>query len=166
MYFIIVIATTIVLPIGSALAEYGIVYSTGDVPAPVNTLIYCLGKWYVFWAGGVRLMLAGLRQTFAPGMTLKQIFEIDHPPSGHIVQELGFANLSISLVCLLSLLYPTLMPAGAISAGVFYGLAGLQHLRKPQRNAQRTVAMLTDLLVFLVLAGSATSLLWHLPTDW
>lgn len=164
MYFFIVIATTIVLPIASALidAQLNIEPFTWAGRVSVDqVLLAAFGKWYVFWAGGVRLMLAGLRQSFAPGMTLRQIFEIDHPPSGHIVQELGFANISISLICLLSLLYPALMPAGAISAGVFYGLAGLQHIRKRERNPQRTLAMLTDLLVFVVLSASITSMMWH-----
>lgn len=145
MYFIIVIATTVVLPLGSALID-------GFLSGWQGPLWY-FGKWYVFWAGGVRLMLAGLRQTFAPGFTLKQIFEIDHAPSEHVVQELGFANLSIGLLCLLSLPMTMLAPGGAIAAGLFYGLAGLQHIRKPGRNAQRTLAMITDLLVFAVLGA-------------
>ena len=156
MYFFIVILTTIVGPIGSALIEL----ASNGWQEPV----FYLGKWYVFWAGGVRLFLAGIRQSFAPGMTLKQIFGIDHKPSEHIVQELGFANLSMGLICLLSLPYPQLLQAGAIAAGLFYGLAGLQHLRKGQRNAQRTLAMVTDLLVFVVLAANVTTFMWHLPS--
>lgn len=152
MYFVIVIATTIVLPIGSALAEMMSLNLAG-VHMPSSTiLIVFLGKWYVFWAGGVRLLLAGARQTFMPGMTLTQIFEIDHKPSEHIVQELGFANLSIGLLCVTTLVLPILTPAGAMTAGLFYGLAGIQHVLKPGRNAQRTLAMATDLLVFAVLA--------------
>lgn len=157
MYFVFVIATTIVLPIASAVIDMAM----AGWEAPT----FFLAKWYAFWAGGVRLMLAGVRQSFAPGVTLKQIFEIDHPPSTHIVQELGFANLSIGLVCILSLLYPLLTPAGAISAGVFYGLAGLQHLRRGGRNAQRTLAMITDLIVFLMLAANITTFMWHMPSS-
>jgi hypothetical protein len=108
----------------------------------------------VFWAGGVRLMLAGLRQAFQPTYTLKQIFEIDHKPSEHIVQELGFANIAMGLVCLASLLKPQLMWAGAVASGLYYGLAGLKHLTgRSERNAHRTLAMWTDLLVFAVLAA-------------
>lgn len=159
MYFVIVIATTIVLPIGSAVIDF-MLWNSGTkawdawttIPLGQIPIISFLGKWYVFWAGGVRLMLAGLRQTFAPGFTLKQIFEIDHKPSEHIVQELGFANLSMGLLCIVTLPLPFLSPAGAIAAGLFYGLAGLQHIRKPGRNTQRTLAMVTDLLVFAVLA--------------
>jgi hypothetical protein len=166
MYYLIVIATTVVLPIGSALIEY--VMALGPAlshqPEVGANMILFLGKWYVFWAGGARLFLAGLRQTFAPAMTLRQIFEIENKPSEHIVQELGFANLSIGLICLLSLPYPQLMPAGALAAGLFYGLAGLQHLRKKARNAQRTVAMATDLVVFLVLVANVTTFMWHMPT--
>ena len=170
MYFVIVIATTIVLPIGSAVAEtlwvyQGIVDSGGWIAPPLaDVALPLLGKWYVFFAGGVRLFLAGIRQSFAPAMTLSQIFGIDHKPSEHIVQELGFANLSIGLICLLSLPYPHLAPACAIAAGLFYGLAGLQHLRKRERNAQRTLAMATDLMVFVMLAANVTTFMWHWPS--
>ena len=153
MYFVIVIATTIVLPIASALID--IQANLGwDMAATSSTalLIEYLGKWYAFWAGGVRLMLAALRQILMPEMTLKNIFEIDHPPSGHIVQELGFANFAIAVLCLASLPLYRLLPGAMLVASLFYGLAGFQHLRKTGRNAERTLAMLTDLLVFAVLA--------------
>ena len=133
MYFLIVIATTIVLPIGSAMVETWLYFQelfnqqVWIVPGLPEVAITFLGKWYVFWAGGVRLFLAGLRQTIRPGQTLTDIFEIDHPPAGQIVRELGFANLSTGLLCMLSLLIPILSPAGAITAGVFYGLAGIAH---------------------------------------
>ena len=153
MYFVIVIATTIVLPIASALIEMSGLNLAGMHMPLYSILIVYLGKWYVFWAGGVRLMLAGLRQTFQPGFTLKKIFEIDHKPSEHIVQELGFANISMALLCLSTLLLPQLMTlAGAIVSGLYYGLAGLKHITSGGRNAERRLAMATDLLVFAVLA--------------
>jgi hypothetical protein len=149
MYFFIVIATTIVLPIGSALVDAFSMF--GELP-PLNAAIALLGKWYVLWAGGIRLLLAGLRQTFQPAFTLKQIFEIDHKPSEHIVQELGFANISMGVVSLFTVMDLALLPAGALVGGLYYGLAGLKHLTGGERNTNRTLAMVTDMLVFAVLA--------------
>ncbi len=131
-------------------------------PPAYQVAVGYLGKWYLFWAGGVRLFLAGLRQTFQPGFTLRQIFEIDHKPSEHIVGELGFANLSMGLLCMLSLPALQLAMAGAIVAGLYYGLAGLKHVLSGERNANRTLAMATDILVLAVLA--ATVVVW-LPLD-
>jgi hypothetical protein len=146
MYFIIVILTTIILPIGSAI--------THKFVDPLANPLFIAALWYVFWAGGVRLLLAGLRQTFQPGFTLTKIFEIDHKPSEHIVQELGFANLAISVICLVTPLkqFQFFVPAAATVAGIFYGLAGVKHVFSGHRNAQRTLAMVTDLIVFAVLA--------------
>lgn len=146
MYYVIVIATTLVLPIGATLIEsFALHGATGLIPL--------LGKWYVFFAVGARLFLAGLRQTFTPGFTLKEIFEIDAPEADHIVQELGFANLSMGALGLLALLDPVLAWAGALAGGLYYGLAGLKHVARGKRNAMRTTAMLTDILVFVVLAA-------------
>ena len=159
MYFLIVIATTIVLPIGSALVDAINLY--GEFP-PLPLMLEPLAKWYVFWAGGVRLLLAGFRQTFQPAFTLKQIFGIDHKPSEHIVQELGFANISMGITCVFSVMNYALLPAGALVGGLYYGLAGLQHIRKAGRNAERTLAMVTDLLVFAVLGAFFVKVLLRL----
>ncbi len=145
MYVVVVTATTLVLPIGFALvACYG--YNGGvDLP-------FFLGKWYVFWAGGVRLFLAGLRQVFNPGYTLGEIFGIDHPPSKHIVQELGFANLAMGTLGMCALLGPTVITPGALVAGLYYGLAGVRHAFTPGHSSKRLLAMITDLIVFVMLA--------------
>jgi hypothetical protein len=162
MYYVIVIATTLVLPIGAAVADLllstkGALGAGGDVLPPLGLLLTgYLGKWYVFFAVGVRLFLTGLRQTFTPGFTLKEIFEIDHKPSEHIVQELGFANLSMGMLGLLALLDPMLTLAGAVTGGLYYGLAGFKHISKGNRNTMRTMAMITDILVFCVLAAYVT----------
>ena len=48
-----------VLPIASVLAE--IAFSHSETRLPIF-----IGKWFVFWAVGVRLLLAGLRQIVNP----------------------------------------------------------------------------------------------------
>src|ERR1700710_252230 len=53
-------------------------------------LIALAGKWFVFWAIGVRLLLAGLRQAAKPAFTLAAIFHIKNKESEVIVRELGF----------------------------------------------------------------------------
>jgi hypothetical protein len=57
MYFIIIALFLLILPAGSVVYEMS--NHGGD-------LIALIGKWFTFWAVGVRLGVAGLRQTFDP----------------------------------------------------------------------------------------------------
>jgi hypothetical protein len=70
-----------------------------------------------------------------------------------IVQELGFANLSIGLLGALTLLNPQWIEPAAIVGGLFYALAGIKHLTKGDRNATENIAMVSDLFIAIVLAG-------------
>ncbi len=163
MYFVFVIATTVVLPIGFALLEYQLIAGTagyfGSVVAPLD-IFYYLGKWYVFWAGGVRLFASGLRQTLGPRLRHKQPVEVDREPSERTAQRLSLVKLLIGALCIATEFVfsvpfmPSVatLPAGVVAAGAFYGLSGLHHVRTPTRNARQTLAMVTDLLVFAVLA--------------
>ena len=49
MYLVIVTLLMLVLPVGSIAAEY---FSGGAAP-----LMLLVGKWFVFWSVGVRLLL-------------------------------------------------------------------------------------------------------------
>jgi predicted phage tail protein len=59
MYFAIVIFLMLAAPLGAIVIEHSFLQRA----APVMSLI---GKWFVLWAVGVRLALAGLRQYFEP----------------------------------------------------------------------------------------------------
>lgn len=106
-----------------------------------------IGPWTVFWAGGVRLVLAGLRQTFQPRFTSEQIFGIKSDDPIPIVQELGFSNLAMGTLCLLSLPMKQMLVPAAVVSGLYYGLAGVKHVFGGEKNFRRLTAMLTDLLV-------------------
>ncbi|MBM6594720.1 DUF6790 family protein [Microvirga pudoricolor] len=155
MYALFVIATTVVLPILSTAAE--------AVFRPDTSLLFLLGKWFVVWAVGVRLFLAGLRQATQPGFTASEILGIKAPGAETVVSELGFANLSLGLVGLLSLLWPEWTAPAALAGGMFLGLDGVQHARRGGRNAKETIAMATDLFVAAVLAVSF--LAWLIGRD-
>lgn len=162
MYFVFVIATTLVLPIGFTWLDFQLSTSPyfGSTPAQVTELFYFLGKWYVFWAGGVRLFLSGFGQTLGVRLTRKRQVEIESAPSEQIAQGVGFAKLLIGLLCIATeiaisapgQLYAIIFPAAAVVAGLFYALSGLQHIRMHKRNARQALAMVTDLLVSSVLA--------------
>ena len=73
------------------------------------------------------------------------------------MQELGFANLSMGTLGILSLVDGRLVLPSAIVSGLFFGIAGIRHLIRGKRNANENVAMVSDILLFAVLA---TFLIW------
>jgi hypothetical protein len=146
MYLAAIILLMAAFPILSVLTELCILHSSADP-------LILVGKWFVFWGVGVRLMLAGLRQIANPTFTADAIFGVKEKAALTLVQELGFGNLSIGLLGALALARPAWIVPAAITGGLFYGLAGMKHLIKGDRNRIENIAMISDLWIFLVLAG-------------
>ncbi|HEY1943826.1 MAG TPA: DUF6790 family protein [Roseiarcus sp.] len=144
MYLAIVIALMGFLPVASSVGEL-VVHRGADV-------LFVIARWFVFWSVGVRLLMAGLRQVVNPTFTAATIFGSNDKAALPIVRELGFGNLSIGLLGALAVLVDDWVVPAAFAGGLFYGLAGLQHALKGERNAAETIAMVSDLLLFLVLA--------------
>lgn len=143
MYLAIVTALMLVLPIGSI---------AWDVAVGGHGLAALLvARWFVIWSVGARLFLAGLRQILQPRYTAEVILSLKHQESHVLVRELGFANLAIGLSGLASALFPAWTPALALTGGVFYFLAGINHLRQAHRSRLENIAMVSDLFVGLVL---------------
>jgi len=146
MYLAIVVLLMAVLPIGSIVAEIALGHGGADP-------LFLIGKWFVFWSVGARLGLAGVRQIVNPNFTADTIFGLKDKGALIIVQELGFANLSIGLLGVLSILNRNWIVPAAIVGGLFYGLAGIKHLLKGDRNATETIAMVSDLFIFAALGS-------------
>ena len=145
MYYIIIAALMLGLPVLSIVSDAG--------AATAVALMPLVGKWFVFWAVGVRLSLAGLRQIVQPRYTAKQILGIEGDDVLLVVRELGFANLSIGVLGLASLMAAAWVVPAALAGGLFYGLAGVNHARQPHRNRLENVAMVSDLFAATVLLG-------------
>jgi hypothetical protein len=145
MYVATVIALMGVLPVVSIIVD-------GLFFAGWSDLVFLIGKWFVFWAGGVMLLLAGLRQVLSPEFSARTIFATNDPGALKIVAELGFGTASIGLLGVLSLLRPEWVLPAAIVSGLFYGLAGAKHVANRERNAAEDVALVSDLAIFAVLA--------------
>jgi hypothetical protein len=109
------------------------------------------GKWYVFWACGIRLLLAGIRQVSQPRFTATEFFDLDNVKAFPIVREIGFGNLAIGILGICTIFRPAWLVPAAIVGGVYYGLAGLGHLMCDERNWMETLAMVSDGFAFLVL---------------
>lgn len=144
MYFASVILLMLVLPLASVAI---------DAVRPGSAVgdMHLIGKWFVFWAAGVRLFIAGVRQVLQPKFTAEEIFEIHDSASFPIVRELGFANLSMGVLATCSIFRAGWIVPAALVGGLYYGLAGLGHIFHKNKNAKEYVAMISDGLVFLVL---------------
>ena len=136
----------VVLPIFSIGNEHYLLHS----PAPLMLLV---GKWFVFWCGGIRLSSAGLRQFFQPRFTSEGIFGIRSDDPLPFVRELGIANFATGTVGVLSIAQPSFILPIAIAAAIFLGIAGIRHATDKHRSPKRNLTMATDLFVSLVLIG-------------
>jgi hypothetical protein len=143
-----------ILPIGSVLIARGV--------DPTAARIDLIGLWFVFWAVGVRLGLAGVRQILRPEFTARDIFKLEGEGPLTIVRELGFANLAIGVVGLLALPFPAFVLPAAIYASIFYAAAGAMHVTEPRRGRKESVAMISDLFMALVLGGFVAAQMIHL----
>jgi hypothetical protein len=144
VYIAMVFGLMLILPIASILFElflrdYGV----------LNALL--VGKWFVFWAVGVRLLMAGLRQIVQPRYTAENILGLKDPDATLVVRELGFANTAIGSAGLGSLFFPAWILPVAIIGAIFYGLAGINHLAHGHRNRLQNVAMTSDVFAASVL---------------
>jgi hypothetical protein len=144
MYPVIVLLLMLVLPLGSVCIEHA------QDGAPLMLLV---GKWFVFWSVGVRLLLAGLRQFFQPSYTAREIFGSESDDVLPLVRELGIANFASGVVGVASLVFPSFVLPVAVSATIFYGVAGVRHVAATHRTRNEAVAMISDLFIAIVLAA-------------
>jgi hypothetical protein len=144
MYVLIVATLMFAFPVTSILIE-SVLRDHGHLESVVA------GKWFVFWAVGVRLFLAGLRQIIQPRYTAESILGIKDAGATLVVRELGFANTAIGSIGMASILFPAwVLPTGIVGT-IFYGLAGINHVTHKHRNNLENVAMMSDLFVAAVL---------------
>lgn len=145
-YLAITVSLMAILPVVSILAQVLILRHLGNVWV-------LIGTWFLFWAIGVRMFTAGLNQVGRPGFTAESIFHIKNSESHVIVRELGIANICTGLLAIISLFTPSWRLPAAFVGGLFLGLAGIQHAIKGPISANEKLAMVTDLLVFLIMVA-------------
>ena len=148
MYYLIVLSTTAVLPILSVAIEH--------LSRPEAGMALLVGRWFVFWGIGVRLLLAGVSQIARPGFTTSQILGIHDSRAQTFVSELGYATFAMGLIGALSLIWTNWVAPAAVAGGLFLSCAGVRHALHRGRTRKQSVAMLTDLLV----AAAVGSYLW------
>ena len=143
-YYASVLLLTLILPAGSVYAEQALSHH-------MLPLMLLIGKWFAFWAGGVRLFIAGIRQQLQPRTTAQEIFGIMSDDPLVFIEELGMANAAMGTIGIFALFVPPFVLPAAIVCGLYYAQAGIGHLRHKGRNAHRNLAMISDLLVAILL---------------
>jgi hypothetical protein len=146
MYLAAIILLMLVLP-AAAVAVEALLY-----PGAAG-LMALVGKWFTFFAVGVRLLLAGASQVIRPQFTSESILGVKDPGAYVLVREVGFGNLSIGTLGLLSLAAPSFLLPAAIAGGLFIGLAGAGHAVRKNLNFKEKTALVSDLLIFVLLAA-------------
>lgn len=112
-----------------------------------------VAKWYTFFAAGVRLLLAGIRQQLQPGFTAAEIFGITDSSSHPLVREIGMANVSMGLLGMASLALPDWRLAAALVAALYYGQAAVVHVGHRPATVNEAVALVSDVLICLLFAA-------------
>lgn len=143
-YIAVVSVLTFILPLACSVGE--LLFTKGTAFS-----FALIGKWFIFSAVGLRLFIAGIKQTTDPAFTAKEIFHLDNPESFPIVRELGFANLCFGLVGIGSLFLPQWRVVSAFGSGLYYGFAGLQHFLKKPVGANEKFALVTDAIISVLL---------------
>jgi hypothetical protein len=144
MYFAIVILFLLVCPLASVVIEAGRLHEG-------LTGLALIGRWWTFWAVGVRLLVAGVRQVVQPRFTAEEIFGIHDAGALPIVREIGFANLAIGTLGIVSVVRSDWVIPAAMVGGLYYALAGLGHLPHKDKNAKEYTAMVSDWFAATVL---------------
>jgi hypothetical protein len=143
-YIIVVTLLTFIFPLIGFFAEHFINTTT--------LTLELFGKWFIFSAVGLRLFIAGIRQSTNPAFTAKEIFHINSEESYPIVRELGFANICFGLVGIVCLFKADWRVVSAFASGIYYGFAGLLHLIKKPAGINEKFALWTDFIIFALLA--------------
>ncbi len=94
-YLILLLLLDLILPLTSIFLDHAKSHAAID-PALV-------GKWVLFFSVGLRLFIAGLVQVLIPEFTATRIFRLRHKESYTVIRELGFGNISMGVIAMLSL---------------------------------------------------------------
>jgi len=121
--------------------------------------LFLITRWFVFWAIGARLFAAGVKQTLDPAFTAETIFGVFDKSSHRLVSEIGFGNLAIGTLGLLTILRTDWVVPAAIVGALFLGLAGLKHALNTIRTGHENIAMMSDIAGATVVGLGAAGLL-------
>ena len=144
MYIVLVLLVMLVFPALSVIHERFFLGSHAG-------LLLLIGKSFVFWGVGIRVVTAGVHQAINPKYTAETILGLETSEPRVVVRKLGCANIAIGTGEFASILAHQWRTPAVVAGAIFYGLAGDNHLVAKNRNRLQNVAALSDLLACSIL---------------
>ena len=114
-------------------------------------------KWFIFWSVGFRLFFKGVRLASTPRVTGLSLLSFSNRESYLLLLELGFANMALGVMGILSVINDQWRPIAAIAGAIYFGLSDLLRLLKKPAGRHEKVALAYNLLAFAGLVGYLVS---------
>ena len=141
------ISISIILPLICILIEIAIIKRKNKSVIFKNTSL----KWLCFWVVGFNAISAGVMQAFNPSYTANLL----HVAMSDfiIVEELGFAQLGIGIVALLSLKWVKFRKPAVMAYGIFiFGCTVIHFLRFSAIEMGEIISTLNDIWILILAA--------------
>ena len=134
------IALVAVMPIAAATLESRIDHVVLDWPI--------FWKWFLFWGLGIRLFFKGVKLASTPQSTGLSLSSFKSRDSYLLLLELGFANMALGAMGILSVINDQWRLIAAIAGAIYFGLSDMLRLVKKPGDRHELVALGYNLLAF------------------
>jgi hypothetical protein len=115
-------------------------------------------KWFIFWGVGIRLFFKGVKLASTPQFTGLSLSSFKNRESYLLLLELGFANMALGSMGILSVINDQWRLIAAIAGAIYFGLADMLRLLKKPTGRHELVALVYNVLVFVGLVVYMVSL--------
>jgi hypothetical protein len=105
-------------------------------------------KWFIFWGVGIRLFFKGIKLASTPQFTGLSLSSFKNRESYLLLLELGFANMALGSMGILSLINDQWRLITAIAGAIYFGLADMLRLLQKPNGRHELVALIYNILVF------------------
>lgn len=110
-----------------------------------------IGKWFIFWAAGVRPFFAGIKLVYRRWTAPAGFFYREMKENFLMIRQLGFAHIAIGVTGMLSLVNSNWRQIAGLAAAFFFGLSAVQHFFIKPVNGKEMAIMITDIMVFTIM---------------
>jgi hypothetical protein len=105
-------------------------------------------KWFIFWGVGIRLFFKGVKLTSTPQFTGLTLSSFKNRESCLLLLELGFANMALGSMGILSVINDQWRLIAAIAGAIYFGLANMLRVLTKTGGCHELVTLIHNILVF------------------